>query len=101
MRALICLVCSTVSFIAEARQAASLPGKIIRVAAGGNAEYSSIQRAIDAAPPEEGVVISIAPGTYREVLEITKPKVQVRDLDPDPRKTVIVFDKSSGTAGGT
>jgi pectin methylesterase-like acyl-CoA thioesterase len=101
MRALICLVCATVPFVAEVRQAASLPGKIIWVAADGKAEYSSIQRAIDAAPPEGGVVISIAPGTYREVLEITKTNVQLRGVNPDSQKTVIVFDKSSGTAGGT
>src|SRR5207245_4988408 len=88
-------------FIAEAQQAASLPGKIMRVAVDGRAEYSSVQRAVDAAPPEGGVVISIAPGTYREVLEITKSNVQLRGVNPDPRKTVIVFDKSSGTAGGT
>ncbi len=95
MRALICSLCPILPFLAGVRD------KTVHVAAGGKAEYSSVQQAIDAAPPEGGVVISIAPGTYREVLEITRQNVQLRGVDPDPRKTVIVFDRSSGTTGGT
>lgn len=70
------------------------------VAASGTGDYYSIQRAIDVAPPE-GAVISVAPGTYREVLTITKPNIHLRGPYSDPRKTVIVFNKSAGTAGGT
>ena len=70
------------------------------VAASGTGDYYSIQRAIDVAPAE-GAVISVAPGVYREVLKITKPNIHLRSPYTDPTKTVIVFDKSAGTAGGT
>jgi pectin methylesterase-like acyl-CoA thioesterase len=70
------------------------------VAASGTGDYWSIQRAIDVAPPE-GAVISVAPGTYREVLTITKPNITIRSAYTDASKTVIVFDKSAGTSGGT
>ncbi len=58
------------------------------VAASGNGDYWSIQRAIDVAPPE-GAVISVAPGTYRERLVITKPNIRVRSPYPDASRTVI------------
>jgi pectin methylesterase-like acyl-CoA thioesterase len=74
--------------------------KTLYVAASGTGDYYSIQRAIDVAPPE-GAVISIAPGTYREALTVTKPNIHLHSPYPDPAKTVIVFDKSAGTAGGT
>jgi polygalacturonase len=70
------------------------------VAASGTGDFWSIQRAIDVAPPE-GAVISVAPGTYREVLTITKPNITIRSAYDDASKTVIVFDKSAGTSGGT
>jgi polygalacturonase len=70
------------------------------VAASGTGDYYSVQRAIDVAPPE-GAVISIAPGVYRETLKIAKPNIRLRSPYPDPKKTVIVSDKSAGTAGGT
>lgn len=70
------------------------------VAASGTGDYYSVQRAIDVAPPE-GAVISIAPGVYRETVKITKPNIHLRSPYDDPKKTVIIFDKSAGTAGGT
>jgi pectin methylesterase-like acyl-CoA thioesterase len=73
---------------------------VLHVAADGSGEYKTIQSAIDAAP-DIGAVISIAPGTYREVLTIDKPHMQLRSPDADAAKTEIVFDKSAGTAGGT
>jgi polygalacturonase len=70
------------------------------VAASGTGDYYSVQRAIDVAP-ETGATISIAPGVYREVLHIAKPNIHLRSPYQDAGKTVIVFDKSAGTAGGT
>jgi len=58
------------------------------VAASGSGDYWSIQRAIDVAPPE-GAVISVAPGTYRESLVITKPNIRIRSPYSDARNTVI------------
>ena len=72
----------------------------IYVAADGTGDYSSIQQAIDAAP-ENGATISIAPGTYREVLTITKPGVGLRGARSDPSKVLIVSNKSAGDSGGT
>ena len=70
------------------------------VAADGTGDFWSIQRAIDVAPAT-GAVISVAPGTYRERLRITKPAIHIRSPYDDSRRTVVVFDASAGTAGGT
>ena len=70
------------------------------VAASGSGDFWSIQHASDIAPAE-GAVISVAPGTYREVLTVTKPNITIRSAYDDASKTVIVFDKSAGTSGGT
>lgn len=51
--------------------------------------------------PAEGAVISIAPGTYREVLKIDKPNIHLRSPYSDPSRTVIVFDNSAGSTGST
>jgi polygalacturonase len=70
------------------------------VAADGTGEYYSIQRALDAAP-KDGALILVAPGVYREVLTIDKPNIQLRSIDPDPSKTLIVNDRNAGENGGT
>ena len=70
------------------------------VAADGTGDYWSIQRAIDVAPAT-GAVISVAPGTYRERLRITKPGMRIRSPYDDASRTVVVFDASAGTAGAT
>jgi polygalacturonase len=70
------------------------------VAADGTGDYYSIQRAIDVAPAA-GAVISVAPGTYREVLTVKRPHIVLRSPYEDAAKTVVVADKSAGTAGGT
>ena len=75
--------------------------KTLYVAADGTGDYYSIQRAIDVAPATGGALILVAPGTYREVLNINKPDIHVRSANPDASKTVVVMDKSAGTSGGT
>jgi polygalacturonase len=74
--------------------------KTLYVAADGTGDYYSIQRAIDVAPAS-GAVISVAPGTYHEVLTVNKPNIVLRGPYEDASKTVVVADKSAGTAGGT
>jgi pectin methylesterase-like acyl-CoA thioesterase len=87
-------------FIAGVLSADESPATVsLRVAPDGSGDYTSVQKAIDAAPA--GGVIWIAPGAYREVLEITKNNLQLRGASGNATKTVIVFDKSAGTAGGT
>jgi polygalacturonase len=70
------------------------------VAADGTGDYSSIQDAIDRAP-QTGAVISIAPGTYHEVLTVAKPGIELRGARSDPSKVVILANKSAGDTGGT
>src|SRR5947209_17812426 len=60
--------------------------KTITVGAAG-ADFSTIQAAIDAAP-EEGAVIKIRPGVYREVVHVDKPKIQLRGEGNDWKKVV-------------
>ena len=79
---------------------APLADNTLYVAADGTGDFYSIQRALDAAP-DNGATLLIAPGTYRESISITKPNIELRGSDPDAAKTIIVFDKSAGTSGGT
>lgn len=75
------------------------PAKTIRVSQDGSGDFSSVQKAVNAA--ESGTIITIAPGTYREVVVITKPNLRLRGTGADPRDTVIVFDNSAGSTGST
>ena len=70
------------------------------VAADGTGDFYSIQRALDAAP-KTGALVLVAPGTYREVLAVDKPNIQIRSADTDASKTVVVNDRSAGANGGT
>ena len=70
------------------------------VAADGTGDFYSIQRALDAAP-QTGALVLVAPGIYREILTIKKPNIRLRSANSDASKTVIVDDRSGGTAGGT
>ncbi len=101
MKELICCFLLIAGVLGAAEVPPAFPGVVtLRVATDGSGDYRSVQKAIDAAPAE-GAVISIAPGTYREVLEVAKNNLQLRGTSGDAAKTVIAFDKSSGTAGGT
>jgi polygalacturonase len=70
------------------------------VAADGTGDYYSIQKALDTAP-DSGATLLLAPGTYRESISITKPNIELRGSNPDASRTIIVFDKSAGSSGGT
>jgi len=74
--------------------------KTLYVASDGTGDYYSIQRALDVAPAS-GAVISVAPGTYHEVLTVRKPHIVLRSPYEDASRTVVVADKSAGTSGGT
>lgn len=71
------------------------------VAADGTGDYYSVQQAIDATPAAGNALISVAPGTYREVLTIDKPGIQIRSPYADASKTVVVDDRNAGENGGT
>ena len=84
----------------EAAQVIPPEDSTLYVAASGTGDYWSVQRAIDAAPAS-GATINIAPGVYRETLKIGKPNIRLVSPYADPKKTVIVFDNSAGSSGGT
>jgi pectin methylesterase-like acyl-CoA thioesterase len=74
---------------------AAKPGNVqaLTVAAG-----ESIQKAVDALPLTGGD-ITVKPGAYREVVTIRKPHVHLHGEDPDPAKTVIVFNNGPAQGG--
>ena len=70
------------------------------VAADGTGDYSSVQAAVDKVPATGGLVL-VAPGVYRERVVIKQAHVTLKSANPDPAKTVIVYDLSKGTRGPT
>lgn len=71
----------------------------IRVAQSGG-DYSTIQAAVNEAPAE-GAVIDIAPGTYREVVHVDKPRIEFRGMGKDPKDVVLVYGNSAASTCGT
>jgi xylan 1,4-beta-xylosidase len=72
-------------------------GRAVRLTRGGRANIflsgplrlkAGVTLVVDAAPPE-GAAISVAPGTYRERLVVTKPNIRIRSPYPDASRTVI------------
>ena len=80
--------------------AAQDSSRILRVSADGTAAFKTVQSALDAAPAD-GALIVVAPGTYREVVTISKPNIRLRGAGSDPSQTVIVFDRAHSTVGTT
>jgi polygalacturonase len=68
--------------------------KTLYVAADGTGDFYSIQRALDVAPAT-GALISVAPGTYREVLTIDKPHIVLRSAYQDAGKTVVIAPENA------
>jgi pectin methylesterase-like acyl-CoA thioesterase len=73
--------------------------KTITVGAAG-ADFTTIQAAVNAAP-DEGAVIRIRPGVYREVVHVDKPKIQLRGDGEDWKKVVLVYGNSAASTCGT
>jgi len=72
---------------------------ILRVAADGTADYTTVQAAVDHVPATGGAVVLIAPGAYRGQVIIRQSGVTLKGTGPDPSKIVIVDDTSQGTRG--
>lgn len=79
--------------------AAQAQMQTITVGAKG-ADYASIQAAVNAAP-ETGAIIRIAPGVYREVVHVDKPKIEFRGETDDPAKVKLVYGNSAASTCGT
>lgn len=75
------------------------------VAADGTGTYTTVQAAIDAVPANNTsrVVITIKPGTYREIVTIpsNKPYITLQGLGSSAASTVIVDNHSSAGGYGT
>ncbi|WP_326822634.1 pectinesterase family protein [Streptosporangium sp. NBC_01756] len=73
------------------------------VAADGSGTYRTVQAAIDAVPTGNAsrVTITIAPGTYREIVRIpsNKPYVTLQGLGSSANQTVIVNNHYAGEYG--
>ncbi|MFJ3161129.1 pectinesterase family protein [Streptomyces kanasensis] len=84
-----------------AGSAAAGAATTLTVAKDGSGRYTSVQKAVDAVPAGNTarVVISIAPGTYRETVRIpaNKRHVTLRGSGSSRRDTVIVYGNASGT----
>lgn len=73
----------------------------ITVAKDGSGQFTSVQKAVDAVPAGNGsrVVITVKPGTYRELVKIpsNKPNVTIQGTGASRRDTVIVYGNAAGT----
>ncbi|MGW5864688.1 pectinesterase family protein [Streptomyces sp. NPDC055239] len=86
---------------ASTSAAASAAAATLTVAKDGSGQYKTVQAAVNAVPANNSsrVVISIAPGTYRETVKIpaNKPHVTLQGSGSSRKDTVIVYDNAAGT----
>ncbi|MFJ8107583.1 pectinesterase family protein [Streptomyces sp. NPDC096132] len=72
----------------------------ITVAADGSGQYRTVQAAVDAVPANNPsrVVISVKPGTYREVVKVpaNKPHVTIQGSGASRKDTTIVYGNAAG-----
>ncbi|MEW1924614.1 pectinesterase family protein [Streptomyces sp. NPDC088360] len=73
----------------------------LTVAKDGSGRYKTVQAAVNAVPANNSsrVIVSIAPGTYRETVKIpaNKPHVTLQGTGGSRKDTVIVYDNAAGT----
>ncbi|MEW1871932.1 pectinesterase family protein [Streptomyces caelestis] len=73
------------------------------VAADGSGQYRTVQAAVDAVPANNSsrATITIAPGTYREVVRIpsNKPNITLQGLGSSPSQVLLVYNNSAYTSG--
>jgi len=73
----------------------------LTVAADGSAQYKTVQAAVNAVPANNAsrVLISVKPGTYREIVKVpaNKPHVTIQGTGGSRKDTVIVYGNSAGT----
>lgn len=73
----------------------------LTVAKDGSGQYSTVQAAVNAVPAGNAsrVVISVKPGTYRELVKVpsNKPHVTIQGTGGSRGDTVIVYNNASGT----
>ncbi|SFS11667.1 pectinesterase [Granulicella pectinivorans] len=82
-----------------------LPSPTVTFTVGGEhngftPDYGSIHEAVEAAPAS-GAIILIRPGVYREVVHVDRPNIQLRGVDKDPTKVVIIYNNGAANTCGT
>jgi pectinesterase len=80
----------------------SVAGKkpVVMVAADGSGQFKTVQAAVDSAG-DAGLVVKIAPGSYREKLVIAKNAIELVGMGKAPQDVVLTYDDSAKSAGGT
>ncbi|MGW0754923.1 pectinesterase family protein [Streptomyces sp. NPDC002814] len=72
----------------------------LTVAADGSGQYRTVQAAVNAVPAGNAsrVVVSVKPGTYREVVKVpaNKPHVTIQGSGGSRKDTVIVYGNAAG-----
>ncbi|PSM44360.1 pectin esterase [Streptomyces dioscori] len=101
-------VCTTNGATAVEAGTDAAAATTLTVAKDGSGMYSTVQAAVNAVPANNAsrVVISVKPGTYRELVKVpsNKPHVTVQGSGGSRKDTVIVYNNAAGTAkpgGGT
>ncbi|MEU5598590.1 pectinesterase family protein [Streptomyces sp. NPDC020298] len=73
----------------------------LTVAQDGSGQYKTVQAAVNAVPAgnPSRVVISVKPGTYRELVKVpsNKPHVTIQGAGGSRKDTVIVYNNAAGT----
>ena len=95
----VCLsVLSFVVLLGGACCEAQVPAVRLNVSATG--QYKTVQDAVDHAP-DAGAVILIAPGTYKEKIQIKSKNIWLVGTGSDPKAVVLTFGDSSKNTGST
>ena len=84
----------------------ALPAHDILVAADGTGQYTTVSAALAAAPAgtaAKPTVIAIKPGTYKEMITVSKSYLKLIGTTGNARDVVLTYDNAAGTAipGGT
>ncbi|WP_449342144.1 pectinesterase family protein, partial [Streptomyces aurantiogriseus] len=96
---------SEVAYALRPHKVQPVPGADAVVDAEGDGDHTSVQAALDAlgaGTSANPVIIQVNPGTYKELVDVSKPYVQLIGAGDDPSETVITYDNAAGTpaAGG-
>ena len=82
---------ATLTCALSAQERTRLPAPPPTFTVGGyQSDYGSIHDAV-AAAPEQGAVIRIRPGVYREQVKVVRPNIQLRGDGRDPEKVTLIF----------
>jgi pectin methylesterase-like acyl-CoA thioesterase len=81
-----------------------LPAHDILVAADGTGQYTTVQAALAAAPAgtaAKPTVVAVKPGTYKEMITVSKSYVRIIGTTGNPKDVVLTYDNAAGTTNPT